>query len=159
MYIFWDTYTIKPLTQIIMKFKSFFIFFSLLATFMFNGCTKEEALSPIEQNKIYLTGLGATPTKWLLTSLTTSVSTIPLTYAQKQYSQTFAKNGSYNDSDGFVGSWDMSSSSQLTVRYVNFPSGTPATQSFQIVSISASNLIIIHNNNGTPITAVYAASN
>jgi len=50
---------------------------------MFNGCTKEEALSPIEQNKIYLTGLGATPTKWLLTSLTTSVSTLPFNICTK----------------------------------------------------------------------------
>jgi hypothetical protein len=142
-----------------MKFKLCFISISLFASIVFTGCAKEEALSPLEQNKIYLTGLGSTPTKWLLTSLTSSVTVLPLTFAQKNYSKTYSKNGSYADSDGFQGTWDMSSSSQLTVRYVNFPSGTPATQTFQIVSLSATNLIILHNNNGTPITAVYTAGN
>lgn len=140
-----------------MKLKLFFISISLFASIVFTGCAKEEALSPLEQNKIYLTGLGSTPIKWLLKSLTSSVTVLPLTFAQKNYSKTYSKNGSYADSDGFQGTWDMSSPSQLTVRYVNFPSGTPATQSFQIVSLSATSLIILHNNNGTPITAVYTA--
>jgi hypothetical protein len=154
-----DTFNRKFTTQLMRKFKLFSISFSLLASILFASCTKEETLSPLEQNKIYLTGLGETPTKWLLTSLTSSATVLPLTFAQKNYSKTYSKNGSYADSDGFQGTWDMFSSSQLTVRYVNFPSGTPATQSFQIVSLSATSLIILHNNNGTPITAVYKAGN
>jgi hypothetical protein len=159
IFTFFSLYTFnrKFTTQLMRKFKLFSISFSLLASILFASCTKEETLSPLEQNKIYLTGLGETPTKWLLTSLTSSVTVLPLTFAQKNYSKTYSKNGSYADSDGFQGTWDMSSPSQLTVRYVNFPSGTPATQSFQIVSLSATSLIILHNNNGTPITAVYTA--
>jgi len=89
-----------------MKLKLFFISISLFASIVFTGCAKEEALSPLEQNKIYLTGLGSTPTKWLLTSLTSSVTVLPLTFAQKNYSKTYSKNGSYADSDGFQGTWD-----------------------------------------------------
>jgi hypothetical protein len=113
----------------------------------------------LEQNKLYLTGLGATPTKWLLTSLSSSGTLLPLTSAQKNYSKTYAKNGTYTDSDGFIGTWELSGTDQLIERYVNFPSGSPAAQSFQIVSITATNLIILHNYNGTPIWSVYKAGN
>jgi hypothetical protein len=142
-----------------MKLKLFLFTISLFASIVFTGCAKEESLSPLEQNKIYLTGLGSTPTKWLLTSLTSSVTVLPLTFAQKNYSKTYSKNGSYADSDGFIGTWELSGTNQLIERYVNFPSGSPATQSFQIVSLSATNLITLHNYNGTPIWSVYNAGN
>ena len=116
-------------------------------------------VSPLDQNKVYLAGTGATPTKWYLTSYVSTATVLPLNYAQKRYYKTFGKNGYYADSDGFVGSWDMPGTEQLIERYVNYPSGTPATQSYQIVSITATNLIILHNYNGTPITAVYSAGN
>ncbi len=133
-------------------------FISLLML-IFSSCTKEESVSPLTQNKVYLTGTGSTPTKWYLTSYVSTATSLPLNYAQKRYYKTFAVNNLYKDSDGFVGSWDMPSTEQLIERYVNFPSGTPATQSYQIVSITATNLIILHDYNGTPITAVYTAGN
>lgn len=142
-----------------MKLRLFLFTISLFASIVFTGCAKEESLSPLEQNKIYLTGLGSTPTKWLLTSLTSSVTVLPLTFAQKNYSKTYSKNGSYADSDGFIGTWELSGTNQLIERYVNFPSGSPATESFQIVSLSATNLITLHNYNGTPIWSVYNAGN
>ena len=142
-----------------MKLKLFLFTISLFASIVFTGCAKEESLSPLEQNKIYLTGLGSTHTKWLLTSLTSSGTVLPLTFAQKNYSKTYSKNGSYADSDGFIGTWELSGTNQLIERYVNFPSGSPATQSFQIVSLSATNLITLHNYNGTPIWSVYNAGN
>ena len=133
----------------------FFLFFVLL----FSACAKEESVSPLTQNKIYLTGAGSTPTKWYLTSYVSTATVLPLNYAQKRYYKTFATNNLYKDSDGFVGSWDMPGTEQLIERYVNFPSGSPATQSYKIVSITATNLIILHDYNGTPITAVYTAGN
>ena len=142
-----------------MKFKSFFFTISLLVTLLVTSCSKDAAVSPLDQNKVYLTGVGATPTKWYLTSYVSTATVLPLNYAQKRYSKTFSKNGFYTDSDGFVGSWDMPGTEQLIERYVNYPSGTPATQSYQIVSITATNLIILHNYNGTSITAVYTAGN
>jgi hypothetical protein len=143
--------------NLINKLKSFFTFLFFIV--LFASCTKDETVSPLIQNKLYLSGAGITPTKWNLTTLTSSGSVLPLTYAQKRYAKTFGKNGAYSDTDGFVGSWEMPVADQLIERYVNFPSGTPGTQSYQIVSISATNLIILYNNNGTPITAVYTAGN
>ena len=133
--------------------------FSLFFVLLFASCTKEESVSPLTQNKIYLTGTGSAPTKWYLTSYVSTATVLPLNYAQKRYYKTFGANNLYKDSDGFVGSWDMPGTEQLIERYVNFPSGTPATQSYKIVSITASNLIILHDYNGTPITAVYTAGN
>lgn len=133
----------------------FFLFFIVL----FASCTKKESVSPLTQNKIYLTGTGSTPTKWYLTSYVSTATALPLNYAQKLYYKTFAANNLYKDSDGFVGSWDMPGTEQLIERYINYPSGAPATQSYQIVSITATNLIILHNYNGIPITAVYTAGN
>ena len=133
--------------------------FCLFFVLLFASCTKEESLTPLTQNKIYLTGTGSTPTKWYLTSYATTATVLPLNYAQKRYYKTFATNNLYKDSDGFVGSWDMPGTEQLIERYVNYPSGSPATQSYQIVSITATNLIILHDYNGTPITAVYTAGN
>ena len=133
------------------------LFGSLL--FLVTSCSKETSVSPLDQSKVYLTGAGATPTKWYLTSYVSTATSLPLNYAQKRYYKTFAENNLYKDSDGFVGSWDMPDSEQLIERYVNFPSGTPATQSYKIVSITATNLIILHDYNGTPITAVYTAGN
>jgi hypothetical protein len=126
---------------------------------LFASCNKEEPLTPLAQNKIYLTGVGATPTKWYLTSYVSTATVLPLNYAQKRYYKTFGANNFYKDSDGFVGSWDMPGMEQLIERYVNYPSGAAASQSYQIVSITATNLIILHDYNGTPITAVYTAGN
>ena len=135
--------------------RSYFLFFLLFLA----SCSKSDSLSSLDQNKVYLTGVSSSPTKWNLISLTSSGTVQALTYAQKLYSKTFAKNGYYSDSDGFVGSWVMPGTNQLIERYINYPSGSAATQSYQIVSITATNLIITYNNNGTPITAVYAAGN
>jgi hypothetical protein len=134
-------------------------FLSLFFVLLFASCTKEESVSPLTQNKVYLTGTGSTPTKWYLTSYVSTATVLPLNYAQKRYYKTFGANNLYKDSDGFVGSWDMPGTEQLIERYVNYPSGSPATQSYQIVSITATNLIILHDYNGTPITAVYTAGN
>jgi hypothetical protein len=131
------------------------LFFVLL----FASCAKEESVSPLTQYKIYLTGTGSTPTKWYLTSYVSTATVLPLNYAQKRYYKTYGANNLYKDSDGFVGSWDMPGTEQLIERYVNFPSGSPASQSYQIISITATNLIILHDYNGTPITAVYTAGN
>ncbi len=139
-------------------FKGIFIAIGFFL-FSVSSCKKKVTLSPLDQNKVYLTGAVATPTKWYLTSYVSTATVLPLNYAQKRYSKTFGKNGFYTDSDGFVGSWDMPGTEQLIERYVNFPSGAPATQSYQIVSITATNLIILHNYNGTSITAVYTAGN
>jgi len=111
-------------------------FLSLFFVLLFASCTKEESVS-----------------------YATTVTVLPLNYAQKRYYKTFAANNLYKDSDGFVGSWDMPGTEQLIERYVNYPSGSPATQSYKIVSITATNLIILHDYNGTPITAVYTAGN
>jgi hypothetical protein len=140
--------------SIITKLSPFF-----LVIVLFAGCTKEEPLTPLAQNKIYLTGVGATPTKWYLTSYVSTATVLPLNYAQKRYCKTFGTNNTYKDSDGFLGSWDMPNTEQLIERYVNYPSGAAASQSYKIVSITASNLIILHDYNGTPITAVYTAGN
>ena len=140
--------------RIIATIPPFFLFVLLFAS-----CTKEDSLPPLEQNKIYLTGVGTTPTKWYLTSYVSTATVLPLNYAQKRYYKTFAANNIYKDSDGFVGSWDMPGMEQLIERYVNFPSSAAASQSYQIVSITATNLIILHDYNGTPITAVYTAGN
>ena len=142
-----------------MKNKVLLISFSLFAIVLFECCAKDPAVSLLEQNKVYLTGVGATPNKWYLTSYATTASALPLNYAQKRYYKTFGANNLYKDSDGFVGSWDMPGTEQLIERYVNYPSGAPATQSYKIVSITATNLIILHDYNGTPITAVYTAGN
>jgi hypothetical protein len=133
--------------------------FLLFFVLMFASCAKETSVSPLDQSKVYLTGVGATPTKWYLTSYVSTATVLPLNYAQKRYFKTFGANNLYKDSDGFVGSWDMPSTEQLIERYVNYPSGAQATQSYQIVSITATNLIILHDYNGTPITAVYTAGN
>ena len=145
--------------QIINSFRTslLILFGSLL--FLATSCSKETSVSPLDQSKLYLTGAGATPTKWYLTSYVSTATVLPLNYAQKRYYKTFGANNFYKDSDGFVGSWDMPSTEQLIERYVNYPSGAPATQSYKIVSITATNLIILHDYNGTPITAVYTAGN
>ncbi len=143
--------------KLVTKLKPLFIFYFSIV--LFASCAKETSVSPLDQSKIYLTGTGSTPTKWYLTSYATTVTVLPLNYAQKRYYKTFAANNLYKDSDGFVGSWDMPGTEQLIERYVNYPSGSPATQSYKIVSITATNLIILHDYNGTPITAVYTAGN
>jgi hypothetical protein len=142
-----------------MKNKLLFISFSLFAIVLFASCEKDPAVSVLEQYKMYLTGVGAAPTKWYLISYDSSATSSPLNYAQKRYYKTFGANYLYKDSDGFEGSWDMPSTKELIEFYVNYSSGTTATQSYKIVSITANNLIILHDYNGTTIRAVYAAGN
>jgi hypothetical protein len=127
--------------------------------FLLTSCAKKSDVSPSDQNKVNLTGVSSLPTKWNLTTLTSSGTVQTLSYSQKRYSKTFGKNGAYSDTDGFVGTWELSASDQLVERYVYFPSGTPSPQTFQIVSSTATNLILSYTSNGTPITAVYTAGN
>ena len=135
------------------------IFFISSFALLLTSCAKKLDVSPSDQNKVNLTGVSSLPTKWNLTTLTSSGTVLTLSYSQKRYSKTFGKNGVYSDTDGFVGTWEISSTQQLTERYVNFPSGTPSTQTYQIVSSTATNLILSYTSNGTPITAVYTAGN
>jgi hypothetical protein len=138
-------------------FKQFFFISSFVL--LLTSCAKESAVSPLDQNKMNLTGVSSLPTKWNLTTLTSSGTVQTLSYSQKRYSKTFGKNGVYSDTDGFLGTWELSATDKLVERYVNFPSGTPSTQTYQIVSSTATNLILSYTSNGTPITAVYTAGN
>jgi hypothetical protein len=132
--------------------------FLFALTLMMFSCTKSE-ISPLETQKSQLMGMADKPVKWHLYSYTTGSTMQALTYAQKNYTKTFGRNGLYIDSDGFSGSWDMPAVDQLKENYTNFPSGSPGSQTYTIVRISYTSLTLQHTYNGVQITSVYDAVN
>jgi hypothetical protein len=106
-----------------------------------------------------LVGTGAVPTTWHLTQYTVDKVDQPLSYAQKIFTKSYTSTGTFKSNDGFVGTWQLPTNTNLTETITNLPSGTSSVQSFQIVSISTSKLTLQYTNNGTQIVTTYSAGN
>jgi hypothetical protein len=86
-------------------------YFSIVALlFILMGCNKHDFLSDLNFEKFLLSGSGNyhnTSHTWYLDSLTINGANYNLNAAQKSYNITFNYDGSYLNSDGNNGQWEM----------------------------------------------------
>ncbi len=122
----------------------------LLFCFIFFSCKKSDGPS-VES---LLTG-----TNWHLTAYAENQVSKSLTVAQKHFTKSYTSNKNFRSSDGFVGTWQLNSSSELVETYANFPSGGSVIQSNSIVTITSKSLILQYTSNGVQITTTYSDGN
>lgn len=118
---------------------------SIIILLSFLGCSKETAVSDIDFQKQLLAGTGKnqnTKHSWRLDSMTLAGAAVRLTQYEKNYTKIFSFDGSFLDSDGFVGLWEVKTINKLDQTISNSASGGKLITSYEIVNINSVRLNI-----------------
>ncbi len=122
-------------------------FITLIAMFMIMmsifSCAKQEVVSDLDFQKNLLAGSGSyqnTKHTWRIDSLTQNGTVLKLNTAQKKYTKTFNRDGSYTDSDGVIGTWLMPTIKDLTINSKNGISNISITNKYQLIDINSAQL-------------------
>jgi len=123
--------------------KYFKYILTIFVSFVLFSCAKETIISDADFQKNLLAGTGNyqnTLHVWKLDSLTISGKAEPLTKIQKSYTKTFNRIGSYIDSDGYAGTWELSTANKLDITTVNSITNVKTKTSFDVVVLNAAQL-------------------
>jgi len=118
---------------------------TVLIVLLFFSCSKETIITDSDFQKNILAGTGNyqnTSHVWRLDSLIISGAAVKLTTVEKYYTKTFNRLGSYIDSDGYVGTWEMTSSNKLDIITTNSLTNIKTKSSYDIVTLNAAQLQI-----------------
>jgi hypothetical protein len=118
---------------------------TVLIVLLFFSCAKETIITDSDFQKNILAGTGNyqnTSHVWRLDSLIISGAAVKLTTVEKNYTKTFNRLGSYIDSDGYVGTWEMTSSNKLDIITTNSLTNIKTKSSYDIVTLNAAQLQI-----------------
>lgn len=111
-----------------------------LVVLSFVSCVKQQAVSVLDFQKNLLAGTGTyqnTKHTWKIDSLTINGVIYKLNTAQKKYTKTFNRDGTYTDSDGVIGTWAIPTVNDLVLKYQTSLSGNILTNKYQLVDINA----------------------
>lgn len=130
---------------------------------MFTSCSKEIAADPIAIAKATITGAANNPTIWRLTEVTVNGSaesnfSIISSNRSNTYMITFYQGGSFKDSDGVVGKWDVPNPQALSTSYVNLISGVEVLQSYIIEESNSNILKLKYTYQGKVIQLTYVTT-
>ncbi len=129
----------------------------LLAILVFDqfSCAKQEIVSELDFQKNLLAGTGGfqnTKHSWKIDSMTNNGVVLKLTAAQKRYTQTFNRDGSYYDSDGKTGNWLMPSIAELTIISTNgmdsISNKNKVSFKYKIADLNSAQLFIKYDSAG-----------
>ena len=112
--------------------------------FLFS-CAKETITSDADFQKNLLAGTGNfqnTEHVWRFDSLIIAGAPVKLTTIEKSYTKTFSRLGIYKDSDGYAGTWEMSSSNKLDITTTNSSTSVKTKNSYDVVTLNAAQLQI-----------------
>jgi hypothetical protein len=115
-----------------------FLFY--FSAFLFLSCNKSEFLSPVNFQKYLLAGSGNyknTQHVWFLDSLVYNGNPYKLSTVQKQYNRTYFSNGTFSDSDGYSGKWDITNLNELNTYVKNSFTATYVPSKCKIVDINS----------------------
>ncbi len=118
---------------------------TVLVVLLFFSCAKETIITDSDFQKNILAGTGNyqnTSHVWKLDSLIISGAAVKLTTIEKNYTKTFNRLGSYFDSDGYAGTWEMTSSNKLDIITTNSLTNIKTKNSYDIVTLNAAQLQI-----------------
>jgi hypothetical protein len=126
-----------------MKIVKYFII--LCIPILIFSCAKEAVTTNADFQKNLLAGTGNyqnTSNVWRLDSLTISGAPYKLSTIEKSYTKTFFRDGSYTDSDGYAGVWDMSTENKLDITTTNSVNNVKTKNSYDIITLNAAQLQI-----------------
>lgn len=127
------------------------------------SCSKEIAADPIAVAKATIVGAANNPTIWRLTevkvdgSLESNLSYVS-SIGANTYMITFYQGGSFKDSDGVVGKWDVPNPQTLSTSYINLISGVEVIQSYIIEESNGSILKLKYTYQGKVIQLTYVTT-
>jgi hypothetical protein len=110
------------------------------------SCSKEVAVSDLDFQRHLIGGTGSfqnTFKIWKLDSISMDGKVLPITANQKKYTKKFFHSGTYLDSDGFAGTWELSEINTLK----HITSGTTATSpkitsTYEIIEVNSAQLSV-----------------
>ena len=147
-----------------LKKQRFIILTALSFVCLFFSCsTKEVVLTPEQQLIQYLTGTGNR--YWRIRELYQNDVKQTLTAAQLSYTKTYtigvganAKEniGTWNDANGFAGTWEVKDVKRMEETVQNAPAGI-ITLNLTINKIGAFDMDVQYTSNGQTIRTVYFA--
>ena len=117
--------------------------FILVSSFLFLACVKEVPVDDINFQRYLVGGTGSydnTKKTWKLDSLAIDGKAFTLSTNQKKYTKTFNHDGSYIDSDGYSGSWEIPAIDNITHLTSGSTVGTKITTKFTISEVNAAQL-------------------
>ena len=112
--------------------------------FLFS-CAKETITTDADFQKNLLAGTGNfqnTEHIWRFDSLIIAGAPVKLTAIEKTYTKTFSRLGAYKDSDGYAGTWDMSTANKLNITTINSFTNAKTVYAYDITTLNAAQLQI-----------------
>ena len=134
---------LNKLVKVNMKLVKYFIAFCI--SIILFSCAKEAVVANADFQKNLLAGTGNyqnTSHVWRLDSLTISGAPYKLSAIEKSYTNTLFRDGSYMDSDGYKGIWEMSAENKLDITTTNSVTNVKTKNSYDIVTLNAAQLQI-----------------
>jgi len=118
--------------------KKYLIFISFIILTI--SCNKSDFQSPVNFQKFLLSGSGNyknTQHVWFLDSLVYNGVPYNLNAAQRQYNRTYFSNGTFSDSDGYTGKWDITTINELNTYFKNSFTGSYVQSKWKITDINS----------------------
>ncbi len=120
------------------------IFIYLAVTLTFLSCNKSEFLDTVNFEKFLLSGSGNyhnTSHTWVLDSLVINGIPKTLSIKDKLYNRTYEHNGTFFDSDGYSGKWDIQKKDELITLIKNNFNSTYIESKWLIKEISSTSFV------------------
>lgn len=126
---------------------------------LFSGCSKQDMPLTEEQKVVNnLTGIGNR--YWHLKNLYINNAEQMRTADQMRYTKTYtiteSTSGTFTNSDGYAGTWELRGTMNLIEMITNIPTG-PVTIMYQVDEITDNKLSITYKTNSIPVKEVYYA--
>lgn len=122
--------------------KKYLLFVSLIALML--SCNKSEFLDKVNFQKFLLAGSGNyenTNHTWFLDSLVINGIPKVLSIKEKLYNRTYDHNGTFYDSDGYSGKWDIQKNNELITLFKNNFTSSFVESKWVIKEITSTKLI------------------
>jgi hypothetical protein len=108
------------------------------------GCSKEVAVSDLDFQRHLIGGTGSfqnTFKIWKLDSISVDGKSLALTTNQKKYTKKFYHSGTYIDSDGFAGTWELAEINALKhITSGTTPTSPKITSNYEIIEVNSAQL-------------------
>lgn len=135
----------------------------IFSAVFFTSCSKDIVADPIAIAKATITGAANNPTIWRLTEVVVDGSaesnfSIISSNGANTYMITFYQGGSFKDSDGVVGKWDVPNPQALSTSYINLISGVEVVQSYIIEESNGNILKLKYTYQGKVIQLTYVTT-
>lgn len=107
---------------------------------LITSCNKSDFMNEISFQKFLLSGSGNyhnTEHTWYLDSLVINNVPYKLTVKEKLYNKTFFNNGTFTDSDGYSGKWDITKIDELSTSLKNNTTGLFVETKLNIIDINS----------------------